>query len=160
MRQLKSRLLICSCRNFKRVSDSSGDIPSIWRAIVGFTIKLILNLYAQKELGKRLAIFRVSSMAGNMFLGVLQAALYKNLNGAHGLEGWQWLVILSGIITIAWGFIGFFAIPDSHSYTRAPYLSKSERALAHTRMSDTGTTAELFVADFVKTAQQQSRSVG
>jgi len=37
------------------------------------------------ELAKRLAIFGVSGVAGNMFLGILQAALYKNLNGAHGL---------------------------------------------------------------------------
>lgn len=38
------------------------------------------------ELGKRLAIFGVSGVAGSMFLGILQAALYKNLNGAGGLE--------------------------------------------------------------------------
>jgi hypothetical protein len=29
------------------------------------------------ELGKRLAIFGVSGVAGSMFLGILQAALYK-----------------------------------------------------------------------------------
>jgi hypothetical protein len=58
------------------------------------------------ELGKRLAIFGVSGVAGNMFLGILwvfgpvssslsrQAALYKNLNGAAGLAGWQWLFIV------------------------------------------------------------------
>lgn len=38
------------------------------------------------ELGKRLAIFGVSGVAGSMFLGILQAALYENLNGAGGLD--------------------------------------------------------------------------
>lgn len=80
-----------------------------------------------------------------MFLGILQAALYKNLNGAHGLEGWQWLFIISGIITISWGFLGFLIIPDSPAITRAIYLSGSERSLAHTRMTHSGTTtAELI----------------
>lgn len=40
----------------------------------------------ERELATRLAIFGVSGVAGNMFLGILQAALYKNLDGAHGLE--------------------------------------------------------------------------
>ncbi|KAH8201355.1 hypothetical protein TruAng_004438 [Truncatella angustata] len=114
---------------------------SSWPGIVS----LIFNWYTPRELGKRLAIFGVSGVAGNMFLGILQAALYKNLNGVHGLEGWQWLFIVSGIITISWGFVGFLTIPDSPSYTRALYLSKAERAIAHTRMSHSGTTtAELI----------------
>lgn len=51
-------------------------------------VSLIFNWYTPAELGKRLAIFGVSSVAGSMFLGILQAALYSNLNGVHGLEGW------------------------------------------------------------------------
>ncbi|XMA19042.1 hypothetical protein WAI453_011833 [Rhynchosporium graminicola] len=58
-------------------------------------VNLIFNWYTQGELAKRLAIFGVSSVAGSMFLGILQAALYRNLDGVHGLEGWQWLFIVS-----------------------------------------------------------------
>ncbi|KAL4764115.1 uncharacterized protein BDW70DRAFT_148098 [Aspergillus foveolatus] len=68
----------------------------------------VLTWDTPAELGKRLAIFGVSGISGSMFLGILQAALYKNLNGAGGLEvsitvstlytmltskGWQWLFI-------------------------------------------------------------------
>ncbi|RKH09195.1 MFS transporter, partial [Corallococcus sp. CA041A] len=98
-------------------------------------------------LGKRLAIFGVSGVAGNMFLGVLQAALYKNMNGVRGLEGWQWLFIISGIITMTWGLLGFLVIPDSPAITRAAYLSGAERPVAHARMSRTGTTT----ADLIST---------
>ncbi|TQB70526.1 hypothetical protein MPDQ_000350 [Monascus purpureus] len=45
------------------------------------------------EVGKRAAFFGASDMVGNMFLSVLQAALYKNLDGVNGLAGWQWLFI-------------------------------------------------------------------
>jgi ACS family pantothenate transporter-like MFS transporter len=90
-------------------------------------------------LGKRLAIFGVSGVAGNMFLGIVQAALYKNLNGVRGLAGWQWLFIVSGVTTMFWGFVGLIAIPDSPAITRALYLSEKEKELARLRMSDHGT---------------------
>lgn len=47
--------------------------------------------YKEAELGKRAAIFSASAQAGTLFSGVLQAALYTNLNGRGGLAGWQWV---------------------------------------------------------------------
>ncbi|WQF78698.1 Putative major facilitator superfamily, MFS transporter superfamily [Colletotrichum destructivum] len=108
-------------------------------------VNLIFNWYTPAELGKRLAIFGVSSQAGSMFLGILQAALYKNLNGAHGLEGWQWLFVVSGVMTIVWGLYGFLAIPDSPVTTRALWLTGPERALAASRMARSGTTTQEIV---------------
>lgn len=89
-------------------------------------------------MGKRLAIFGVGGAAGNMFLGIVQAALYRNLNGVSGLAGWQWLFIISGIMTIFWGLVGLVIIPDSPAITRALWLSESERELCRLRMSDSG----------------------
>ncbi|UDD59059.1 hypothetical protein AFCA_006476 [Aspergillus flavus] len=73
-----------------------------------------------------------------MFLGILQAALYKNLDGAGGLQGWQWLFIVTGCITMAWGMLGLFIIPDSPSITRALWLTKTERKIAVDRMASYG----------------------
>ncbi|XDG04737.1 hypothetical protein ABKA04_004352 [Annulohypoxylon sp. FPYF3050] len=103
-------------------------------------VSIILNWYTPNELGKRLAIFGVSGVSGSMFLGILQATFYKNLNGVNGLEGWQWLFIVSGIITMVWGVIGFFVIPDSPLITRAIYLNNTERKLARSRLLEYGTT--------------------
>ncbi|KPM39378.1 hypothetical protein AK830_g7213 [Neonectria ditissima] len=108
-------------------------------------VSLILNWYTPRELGKRLAIFGVSGVAGNMFLGIVQAALYKNLNGARGLAGWQWLFIVSGVVTIFWGIVGFFVIPDSPAITKALYLSEEERELARSRMADSGTKTSSLI---------------
>lgn len=108
-------------------------------------VNLIFNWYTPAELGKRLAIFGVSGVAGNMFLGILQASLYRNLNGVHGLEGWQWLFIISGVITIFWGVVGLVAIPDSPSITRALYLTEAERRLSYARMDEAGTTTSKMI---------------
>ncbi|KAF7594457.1 hypothetical protein BBP40_009279 [Aspergillus hancockii] len=99
---------------------------------------LLFNWYTPRELGTRLAIFGVSGTAGNMFLGILQAALYKNLDGTGGLHGWQWLFIVTGCITIAWGMLGLLVIPDSPSITRALWLTKQERRIAVDRMTNYG----------------------
>ncbi|SPJ85080.1 related to transporter protein [Fusarium torulosum] len=108
-------------------------------------VNLIFNWYRPEELGKRLAIFGVSGVAGNMFLGIVQAALYKNLNGVTGLAGWQWLFIVSGIMTIFWGFVGLLIIPDSPAITRAFWLSENERELCRLRMSDSGVTTARII---------------
>lgn len=51
----------------------------------------------------------------------------------------------SGCITMFWGFIGLFAIPDSPAITRALWLTPAERELARTRMADHGTeTAKII----------------
>lgn len=105
-------------------------------------VNLIFNWYKPSELGKRLAIFGVSGVAGNMFLGIVQAALYKNLNGVHGLEGWQWLFIVSGILTMVWGAYGLVIVPDTPAITRAIWLNESERALAASRMREAGTETQ------------------
>ncbi|WVW81420.1 hypothetical protein I302_103414 [Kwoniella bestiolae CBS 10118] len=61
------------------------------------------------EIGLRLAIFQSFTYLGGIFAGALQAALYTNLNGHHGLAGWQWLFVVNACITVAvagWGYIG------------------------------------------------------
>jgi ACS family pantothenate transporter-like MFS transporter len=69
-----------------------------------------------------------------MFSGYLQAAVYKGLNGVHGLAGWRWLFIMCGIITVPGALWGFFAVPDSPYKTKVWYLKEADIALAKSRM--------------------------
>ncbi|VTT63685.1 unnamed protein product [Fusarium fujikuroi] len=108
-------------------------------------VSLIFNWYTPKELAFRIACFNVSDVAGAMFLGALQAALYRNLNGAHGIAGWQWLFIVSGVITIAQGIVGFFIIPDTPAYTRAKWLTEDEKRLSRERMVGFGANTSKLI---------------
>ncbi|KAF5963611.1 transporter protein [Fusarium bulbicola] len=108
-------------------------------------VSLIFNWYTPKELAFRIACFNVSDVAGAMFLGALQAALYRNLNGAHGIAGWQWLFIVSGVITIAQGIVGFFIIPDTPAYTRAKWLTEDEKRLSRERMEGFGANTSKLI---------------
>lgn len=55
------------------------------------------------------------------------------------------LLIQRGCITMFWGFLGLFTIPDSPAITRALWLTRPERELSRTRMADHGTeTAKMI----------------
>jgi ACS family pantothenate transporter-like MFS transporter len=97
-----------------------------------------MTWYTPQELAFRLAIFNVSDVAGAMFLGVVQAELYVNMNGVHGLAGWQWLFIVSGSITVLLGLLGLYIIPDAPANTRALWLTRHEKDLSRERLERHG----------------------
>lgn len=61
-----------------------------------------------------------------MFSGYLQAGAYNGLDGVYGRQGWQWLFIVCGIISLPIAFLGYFFIPDFPETTRAFYITKDE----------------------------------
>ncbi|KAF7776056.1 hypothetical protein Agabi119p4_4449 [Agaricus bisporus var. burnettii] len=90
--------------------------------------------YKSTELGKRSGIFTSSGLVGTLFSGILQAAVYKHLDGVSSLSGWRWLFIVDGIITVPIAVYGFFIFPDFPRTTKAFYLTQEERELAYTRL--------------------------
>ncbi|ODO09533.1 hypothetical protein I350_03136 [Cryptococcus amylolentus CBS 6273] len=100
---------------------------------------LLGSWYTKKELGKRISLWFVASPAGSAFSGYMQAGIYKNMNGLHGLEGWRWLYIMCGVITIPIGLLIFFLVPDFPSNTNTWYLTPTERELALARCARNGT---------------------
>ncbi|KAK5117506.1 hypothetical protein LTR85_008891 [Meristemomyces frigidus] len=99
---------------------------------------LISSWYKKDERGKRVTIFYSTASFAGMFSGYLQAAAYTNLDGVRGMEGWQWLYIVCGIISLPVGIIGYFFLPDFPENTRAFYLSKDEAQYARQRLVDAG----------------------
>lgn len=71
-------------------------------------------------------------------LGYLQAAVYTGLNGVLGKEGWQWLFIFDGFISLPICLAGYWMIPDLPENTRAWYLSAADADLARRRMESVG----------------------
>jgi len=90
--------------------------------------------YKPSELGKRSGIFTSSGLVGTLFSGVLQAAVYKNLNNVSGRSGWRWLFIIDGVITLPIALYGYIIFPDVPADTTAFYLSEEERDLAVKRV--------------------------
>ncbi|KAL4762845.1 major facilitator superfamily domain-containing protein [Aspergillus foveolatus] len=79
-----------------------------FRFLVGFfessffpsLLYLLGSWYTKTELAKRVALFHMTAPLGTAFGGYLQAAVYENLDGSHGIEGWRWLYIVCGCMTV------------------------------------------------------------
>lgn len=69
-----------------------------------------------------------------MFAGAMMTAIHKSMDGHAGLEGWQWVFLIDGIITLPTAVFGFFLFPDIPEITQAPYLNEKERQLALDRL--------------------------
>ncbi|KAF4456890.1 hypothetical protein F53441_1101 [Fusarium austroafricanum] len=98
------------------------------------TMYIIGSWYTPNEIAKRTAIFSVSGQIGTMFAGVMMTAIHKGMRGMAGLQGWQWVFLIDGIITLPIAFFGFFYFPDTPETTKVNYISESEKKLALSRL--------------------------
>ncbi|PLB44207.1 MFS general substrate transporter [Aspergillus steynii IBT 23096] len=92
--------------------------------------------YNQQEIGKRTAVFAASGVAGNMFSGFLQGAIYKNMNGLDGRAGWRWMFIIDFLITIPVACLGYFVFPGHPETTKSKFLTPEEKSLATERLPE------------------------
>ncbi|KAL1984901.1 hypothetical protein VTN96DRAFT_8560 [Rasamsonia emersonii] len=97
--------------------------------------------YTKTELAKRTAIFHMTAPLGSAFSGYLQAAVYENLNGHHGIAGWRWLYLVCGCMTVPVGIATFLFYPDVPHNTRVWYLNDEEIRLSLDRVAKAGKAA-------------------
>ncbi|KAK9479743.1 major facilitator superfamily domain-containing protein [Lipomyces japonicus] len=88
--------------------------------------------YTRKEIGLRIALFYTGNIAANAFSGLIAAAIFATIDGAHGIEGWRWLFIVTGVVSFGFGVIAFFILPDTPQTTW--WLKQDERKLAYERI--------------------------
>ncbi|KAH6680064.1 putative pantothenate transporter [Plectosphaerella plurivora] len=86
--------------------------------------------YGGSELFQRAGTWFICQPLGSMVSGYLQAAAHKNLNGAGGLSGWQWLFIVDGIITVPIALAGFFVFPGLPDSPKLRWYTEREMELA------------------------------
>ncbi|EXF85313.1 major facilitator superfamily transporter [Colletotrichum fioriniae PJ7] len=78
--------------------------------------------------------FSAASIAG-AFSGLLAFAISK-MDGIGGLEGWRWIFILEGIVTVLVAVMAFFALHDFPE--TAKFLTEEERAFIVFRLKYQG----------------------
>ncbi|KAK3897639.1 hypothetical protein C8A05DRAFT_47821 [Staphylotrichum tortipilum] len=81
--------------------------------------------YKRSEFGVRAAIFFSAAAISGSFGGLLAAAI-ENMDGIGGIEGWAWIFILEGLLTIVVGFASFWMVHDFPDEAR--FLSADDRA--------------------------------
>ncbi|KAL3458592.1 major facilitator superfamily domain-containing protein [Aspergillus heterothallicus] len=68
--------------------------------------------YMPRELGTRVASFFCASALSGAFSGLLAAGIGE-MDGVGGYEGWRWIFLIEGLITVLLGVACFFLLIDS-----------------------------------------------
>ncbi|KAF4950354.1 hypothetical protein FSARC_13218 [Fusarium sarcochroum] len=93
---------------------------------------LLTCWYTKEEVGKRFCIFYTSGCVAPALGGIMAGAVISRLDGARGIAGWRWLLLIEGVVTVVCGFGLYFALPD---YPRnSKMLTPEQRLLGHVRI--------------------------
>lgn len=68
--------------------------------------------YMPRDLASRIAWFYCMSAFSGAFSGLLAAAIAK-MDGVAGYEGWRWIFLIEGIVTVVIGVMTFFCLIDT-----------------------------------------------
>ncbi|CAD6533690.1 Putative tartrate transporter [Paraburkholderia hiiakae] len=71
------------------------------------------------------AFFMAATVAAGLISGPVSGYLLQNMNGIHGLRGWQWMFLLEGLPTIFLGIATYLLLVDQPSAAR--WLSVEEK---------------------------------
>ncbi|RSL53837.1 hypothetical protein CEP51_014814 [Fusarium floridanum] len=93
--------------------------------------------YRRSELGFRIAIFFGSALLAAAFSGAISYGVFQ-IEGTK-LQGWQWLMLIEGVLTVIVGAISFFWLPASPA--TAWFLNDREKAAARARTLRDGSNA-------------------
>jgi MFS family permease len=86
---------------------------------------LVAEYYTRKQASLRFAMFFTFGVLGPCVSGLLAYGI-RRMNGIQGREGWRWIFILEGILTICISFLVFVFVPDFPENTKI--LSPTEKA--------------------------------
>ncbi|KAL8648712.1 MAG: hypothetical protein Q9226_005887 [Calogaya cf. arnoldii] len=89
--------------------------------------------YKRNEFGIRAAIFFSAAAVSGSFGGLLAAAIAQ-MDGVGGKDGWAWIFILEGIVTVAVGIASFWMVFDFPD--EATFLSPVDRERVIRRLKE------------------------
>lgn len=91
--------------------------------------------YCRHEIQLRQALFFSAASIAGAFSGLLAFAISK-MNGVGGLEGWRWIFILEGMLTVIVAAVSPFLLYDYPE--TASFLTEDERAFVVHRLKYQG----------------------
>lgn len=96
------------------------------------TVYIFSQWYQRRERVIRVSFFFSAAAAAGAFGGVFAYALGQ-MDGVGGLEGWRWIFIIEGLLTIVIASMTFFTIPNYPARTK--WFSEREMKILRHRLA-------------------------
>jgi MFS family permease len=94
---------LCVCRCLVGVFEAGFLPAAFW---------LISQWYPPSRAQSRTGIFYFAAATSGAFSGLLAAAIAQ-MDGLASKEGWRWIFIIEGIISVVLGLSAYFLLPDT-----------------------------------------------
>jgi MFS family permease len=78
-------------------------------------------------------MFFTFGLLGPCFSGLLAYGI-REMDGIQGREGWRWIFILEGLVTVCISFLVFWLVPDFPEHTKILTASEKEHLLETLRL--------------------------
>ncbi|KAK0625399.1 major facilitator superfamily domain-containing protein [Bombardia bombarda] len=129
--------IITTCLGFVR---NFGSFFAV-RALLGIAeggllpgmVLYLSGLYTRQEMALRIGIFYTAASLSGAFGGLLARGL-SAIAPRGGLEGWRWIFIIEGLLTVVAGLVAYFLLPTG--IATASYLTPEEREFAKLRLQN------------------------
>ncbi|KAH8110031.1 MFS general substrate transporter [Phellopilus nigrolimitatus] len=92
--------------------------------------------YKRHELARRYALYYTATAVSGAFSGILAGVITEYLDGARGIAGWRWLLLIEGVASAFAGCFTWMILPDWPSTTK--WLTQEEMYLAVQRLNHDG----------------------
>ncbi|KAF1849262.1 MFS general substrate transporter [Cucurbitaria berberidis CBS 394.84] len=111
---------------------------------------LMAEYYTRAQAALRFAMFFTFGVLGPCISGLLAFGI-RNMDGVQGKEGWRWIFILEGILTIAVSFLVFILVPDFPERTKVLTASEKEHLLKTLREDKGDQKLDIKSVNWLKT---------
>ncbi|OCK80111.1 putative MFS transporter [Lepidopterella palustris CBS 459.81] len=108
--------------------------------------------YKRDEMALRIGLFYTAASLSGAFGGLLARGL-SAIGHRGGLDGWRWIFIIEGLLTIICGVISYISLPNN--VDTAPFLQPDQQAFAHQRLLKDRPSATASTTGEVKTEHFQ-----
>lgn len=112
-----------------------------------YQVLYLSHFYRRNELALRIGIFYTAASLSGAFGGLLARGL-NAIGPAGGLEGWRWIFIVEGLLTVFVGLCSALFLPNSIETAR--FFTSVERDIARQRLDQQNSALEPFAWSEVK----------
>ncbi|RIB28136.1 major facilitator superfamily domain-containing protein [Gigaspora rosea] len=123
-------------KNYSQLMATRFFLGTFQTGLYSGVIFYITKWYKRSERSYRISYFNAGIIISGAFNGLIAFSI-SSLNGKFGFNGWQWIFLIEGAITVIIAFFCYFLISDYPEITI--WLTDDERKLAVDRLRiDTG----------------------